>query len=100
MKRAILFRPEAEAELEDALRWYEKRRGGLGSDLLLCIEETLEKVRRTPEIYPVVHANVRRALVHRFPYGIFFVDEGETIDVVAVFHGSRDPQQLSSRFTD
>ncbi len=61
MTRLILFRPEAEAEMEPAYRWYERRREGLGADFLLCVEESLEKIRRDPELYPVVHKNVLRS---------------------------------------
>ncbi|MCH9010466.1 MAG: type II toxin-antitoxin system RelE/ParE family toxin, partial [Chloroflexi bacterium] len=58
----------------------------------LCIEEVLDKVERSPEQYPVIHRGVRRALIRRFPYGIFYLLKEETIVVVAVFHGSRDPK--------
>jgi toxin ParE1/3/4 len=52
MKRQILIRPEAEAEIEEGYRWHEEQRDGLGSDFLLCVEEALEKIERTPDMYP------------------------------------------------
>ncbi len=55
MTRLLLFRAEAEAEMEHAYRWYEERREGLGADFLLCVEEAVEKIRRDPELYPAVH---------------------------------------------
>lgn len=48
--RSILIRPEAEADIEEAFHWYERQRDGLGSDLLLCVEEGLEKIRKNPEM--------------------------------------------------
>ena len=93
----ILLRPEAEAEVEEAYHWYEQRREGLGADFLLCIEEALEKISRDPEAYPVVHKDVRRTLIRRFPYGIFYIVEEQNIAVLAVFHGRRDPKQWQSR---
>lgn len=95
--RTILLRPEAEAEVEEAYRWYEQRREGLGAGLLLCVEEALEKISRDPEVYPVVHKDVRRTLIRRFPYGIFYIVEEQNIAVLAVFHGRRDPKQWQSR---
>jgi toxin ParE1/3/4 len=50
MTRAVLFRSEAEIEIDEAYRWYEGRREGLGADFLLCVEEALEKVRRDPDM--------------------------------------------------
>lgn len=97
MKLKVLIRPEAEAEMEEAFRWYEQRNKGLGDDFLLCVEESLIKIQRTPEAYPVVHRKIRRALIRRFPYGIFYLLNEEKIIVLAVFHALRDPKQWKSR---
>ena len=97
MKRRILIRPEAEMEIEEAYRWYEEQRDGLGSDLLLCVEEGIEKIERNPEMYPLVHRNIRRLLIRRFPYGIYYIILQDIIIIVAVFHGYRDPRQWKSR---
>ncbi len=69
----------------------------MGADFLLCMEESLEKIRRDPELYPVVHKNVRRVLIRRFPFGVFYLSEEQRIVVLAVFQGSRDPQEWQSR---
>ena len=79
MKEALLIRPAAEAELEAAYYWYEERREGLGHDFLLCVEEAIDRILRTPELFPVVHKQVRRALIRRFPYGIFYLVDEEKI---------------------
>ena len=70
MKRPILITPEAEADIEEAYRWYEERLGGLGADFLGCLENGIESIRSNPETHPVVYRNVRRLLIRRFPYGI------------------------------
>ncbi len=97
MSYTFVIRPEAEADLADAQRWYEERREGLGDDFLLCIEETLDRIRRNPEIYPLVHKDARRATVRRFPYGVFYRAIGRDIIVLGVFHGRRDPRSWQSR---
>ena len=66
MNREVVFSPDSESEVRDAYVWYENRRPGLGADFLLCIEEVLDKVRRSPEQYTFVHRAVRRALIRRF----------------------------------
>ncbi len=96
MKR-LLVRPEAEADIEETYHWYENRRNGLGSNFLLCIEEGLEKIRKNPEMYPVLHRDVRRLLIRRFPYGIFYTAKHDVTTILAVFHGRRDPKELKSR---
>lgn len=91
------IRPEAEADLKEVFCWYETRREGLGADFLLCFEESLQRVRRNPEIYPRVHKVVRRGWLRRFPYGVFFLVEENTVVVIGVFHASRDPRCWQSR---
>ena len=61
----MIIRPEAEADLANARDWYERQRIGLGAAFLLCVEEVLERVGRTPEMYMVVYHDVRRALTRR-----------------------------------
>lgn len=48
-------------------------------------------------MFPVVFKAVRRALLRRFPYALFFVIEDEVIFVIACFHGNRDPLQWQNR---
>lgn len=97
MMLAYRIRPEAQADLNEAYWWYEHQREGLGADLLLCFEESLQKVRRNAEIYPRVHKTVRRATIRRFPYGLFYIIEEDVVIVIGVFHAGRDPRCWNSR---
>ena len=97
MRREVVIRPEAESDIGDAYAWYEKQREGLGFDFLLCVEETIDRIRETPEAYPRVHKQARRALIRRFPYGVFYIVETDKVVVVAVYHGRRDPKGWRAR---
>jgi toxin ParE1/3/4 len=97
MMHPLVIRPEAEYDVEEAYRWYEDHRPGLGSDFILCVEEGLAKILRDPEMYQVVHKKVRRLLIRRFPYGIFYVWDQNRVVVLAVAHVRRDPKQWESR---
>lgn len=97
MNLEVVFSSDSESEVRDAYIWYEYRRPGLGADFLLCIDDVLDKIKRSPEQFPIVHREIRRALIRRFPYGIFYLLEEETTVVVAVFHGSRDPNDWRLR---
>ena len=93
----VLFRPEAEGELIEAIDWYEVRSPGLGADLLRCVDACVERILRQPESYPVVHRKTRMALVRRFPYLLLYRITDEGISVVAVFHAKRDPKIWQAR---
>jgi plasmid stabilization system protein ParE len=48
-------------------------------------------------MYPVVHRDTRRALMRRFPFGIYFRVEQSQMMLVAVIHGSRHPYRWQGR---
>lgn len=97
MKRTIIIRPEAERDIREAYSWYETQMSGLGANFLLRIDAALSSVQRNPRQYPLIHQEVRRCLVRRFPYGIFFLVEDKRIIVLAVFHAKRDPRSWQER---
>jgi plasmid stabilization system protein ParE len=93
----VIFRPEAEEEVLQAYRWYEELHSGLGEEFLRCVEAVVEQISRFPEAFATVHRNIRRGLTRRFPYGVFYIVEGEQAVVLAVFHGSRNPRVWRNR---
>ena len=97
MSHSLIVRPAAESDLVDARRWYEEQREGLGDDLLLCVEETLDRIRRMPELNAPGYRGIRRALIRRFPYVVYYRFDGSMISVLAVMHGRRDPKDWQSR---
>jgi plasmid stabilization system protein ParE len=92
-----ILRPEATADIEEACRWYEARRQGLGDGFLDVVGEALEFIGTHRESAPIVHHDIRRQLLMRFPYGIFYrVIDGEVV-VLGCFHASRTPRAWRSR---
>ncbi len=90
--RKIIFSADAQSEFEHASAWYEEQRKGLGAQFILYVEAKLEMIRKSPEIFPLVHSNYRKATLKRFPYLIFFEMAGEDIHLLAIFHTSRKPK--------
>ncbi|MDB5290412.1 MAG: toxin, RelE family [Phycisphaerales bacterium] len=91
MSYRLAIRPEAEEEMHEAFDWYEQRRKGLGDDFLQSVEDGLIAIQLRPESFPIVHMHVRRTLIRRFPFGIYFTIESGVIEIIAVYHGKRDP---------
>jgi toxin ParE1/3/4 len=95
--KSLYVRPEAKADIREAMQWYNARREGLGADFRLCVEHAIDNIIRFPEGSPLVHRNLRRALIHRFPYGIFFIVEEARIVVTGVIHAKRSPRVWKRR---
>ena len=93
----VHLRPEAEADVADAARWYEEQRPGLGAEFLDEVLRTFSSISEHPDLCPRVYGEIRRALTRRFPFGVFYLcDESEQV-VLAVMHGSRDPSRWKGR---
>ncbi len=97
MSLPVILRPEAELDLHEAYRWYDERSPGLGGDFLLAIDDGISVIREYPESCPIVYQQIRRALIKRFPYGLYFLLEKERIVIIAVFHASRNPKIWQDR---
>ena len=97
MSRRLIIRPEAEDELADALGWYEKHAFGIGDEFLRSVDAVFNAIVRAPQHYPFVHRNIRRALMRRFPFEIFFVEDEARVIVLSVFHAKRHPRHWQAR---
>jgi plasmid stabilization system protein ParE len=97
MTYKVTLKADAEQDLLDALAWYDQQRPGLGSELLAEVEVVLDRISENPYLHPVIHRDIRRALTGRFPYGVFFILEDDSIVVLAVLHAKRDPAHWQQR---
>jgi len=88
----VATRPAAAAEIEAAYRWYEKKREGLGSEFLEAVDKMVNAIAENPERFPTIRKDIRRALLRRFPYSIFYRVVSGHVVVIACFHGKRNPR--------
>jgi plasmid stabilization system protein ParE len=93
----VVVRPEAETDLQSAFDWYEQRRVGLGMAFREAVNGTIARIAESPRAYPVRYRELRRALVQRFPYAVYYRPNDDVIVVVAVVHGSRHERVWKSR---
>jgi plasmid stabilization system protein ParE len=93
----FVLRPAAVADLRQAYRWYEAERRGLGEEFLSEVRTSIANVVNAPGAYAVVHRDTRRALVRRFPYGLFFRTIEDTVVFIACYHLHRRPASWKRR---
>jgi plasmid stabilization system protein ParE len=85
-----LLRP-AELEMLEAARYYELQASGLGADFLDKIESAMRDIGAHPERWPLVRFNIRRRLIHRFPYCLLYRVDPDEVIVLATMHLHRHP---------
>jgi toxin ParE1/3/4 len=93
----VVFEIPAKADLAEVKLWLKDKRPGLALDFMICLEEAVERIRRHPEAYPVISRRLRRAVLRRFPYGVYYVYDAPIIRFIGVIHTSRHPRTWLER---
>ncbi len=91
MKLDVFILPAAREEISTARDWYEGEVLGLGARFFDELTHQIEGISTSPFHFPMVQADVRRARLRHYPYGLFFRQVGDSIYIIACFHSSRDP---------
>jgi plasmid stabilization system protein ParE len=90
--KRVRFHPEARIEAQAAATWYRKHSREAARGFTRAMAEGIQSVRERPEAWaPWRRVDVRRCLLRRFPYSIFFVLESDVIVIVAIAHHRRRP---------
>ena len=100
MNYSLLVRRQAKRDLRHAARWYEKRLSGLGREFVSAVETVIERIEENPLLYQPIYRDVRRAVVQRFPYGVFYRIDQQNIVVFAIVHLNRDLSAWQDRLQD
>jgi plasmid stabilization system protein ParE len=94
---AVYVRSAAERDVAEAQKWYEEQQRGLAAEFHIEFGATLGRLAETPLIYTVLYRNVRRAVLHRFPYLVWYRVQNSSVTVLACTHGKVDPSKVPAR---
>ena len=100
MAYSLKFSGRAVRELGGAYEWYEAQSPGLGSEFELAFELQLKRLEQVPRLYPEILPGVRRTLLPRFPYGVFYVVKDDLVHVLGVIHTARNPARWPGQTAD
>jgi toxin ParE1/3/4 len=85
------FHRAAARELAAAMEVGEERGTGLGDDLLDEVERVVALLCEFPDLGERLDDKRRRFPLRRFPFGIIFRVDGETLRILAVAHRRQRP---------
>lgn len=100
MKLIVL--DDAEADLAEAVLWYEDQQPGLSDRFMSEYMAALTSIENFPESFSLLETlrepfNIRRAVLPHFPYAIIFELRDDSIVVLTVSHTARHPQHWQKR---
>lgn len=94
---SIAFLEPEQAELDDAIAYYNHERTGLGDEFLVEVLRAIERTVEFPRAWHPFSRRTRRCLVKRFPYGVVYQFNAEEILVIAIAHLHRKPGYWKDR---
>jgi plasmid stabilization system protein ParE len=69
----VVVRGLAEVDIEQATAWYRREDERLGVRFAEEVSRTVDRIGSLPDQFPEVGTGVRHALLHQFPYAMYFV---------------------------
>ena len=85
----LIIKPIVFFDLQDAIDWYERESLGLGKRFLSKVEVAKNQIINNPYHYSIFHQDVRRILIEKFPYKIYYIINDTTVIIIGISHGKR-----------
>ena len=92
MSLPVVYRRKVGRDLAAGFGYYGEQVEGLDDKFLAAVDSGFDAIERYPEMFAQVHGEVRRAIVSRFPYAIFYRVEARRVVVLTVLHTAREPK--------
>lgn len=93
----LIVRPQAQADIDEALAWYHPRDPVVAQRFLAELDVLFDRISQNPGQFLSVVEPIQRALFHKFPYAVYFIVGGNVAAVVAVLHQRKRPVDWKSR---
>ena len=97
MSLPVEFLSGADSDLQDIFNQFEDYREGFGVEFMAVVDAYLVRIAAFPEFAPVYFENVRRQVVRRFPYGIFYEPHSTRVLIVAILDLRQDEERIFQR---
>ena len=97
MSRQIILHSEAEAEIFEALAWYDERSALAARAFVQELSHVVRLASRAPHNWPVCFGRTRRVVFPRFLFDLIYRTKGKAIEIVAVAHHRRRPHYWRRR---
>lgn len=89
MSHRIVLSPDAEADISAIEAWYKTKQTSFVFAFRTELRVTLRVVAQYPYAFPEVRPGIRRALMKRFPYLLYFREKNGVVSLLAVLHERR-----------
>ncbi len=96
----VKFNELAVREMNDAIAYYELQYSGLGAAFKVEIKKAISRIIKYPKAWPTVDEDIRKYILHKYPYNIYYSLEKDHLYIIAIAHQHRKPTYWIDRFDE
>lgn len=83
---------EAEVDFDKSYEFYYEESPKVADAYFKSINLAFDYIKQNPTSFPMVHKDIRKYVVQKFPFVIYYRLLESTVQVIAIFHTSRRPE--------
>ena len=83
--------------MEATHTWYLERSVDAAIAFLMTVNEALDAICKAPERYPKYVTGTHRCILPKFPFSLIYLNDPDTVKIVAVAHHKRRPGYWEER---
>ncbi len=95
--KPIFVHPEARAEIRKSLIWYLEQSESVAFGFSAEVQNAFLAISKNPQLYPKYWHGIQRNVLDRYPFSVIYIDNPDTIQIVAVAHAKRRPGYWQKR---
>ncbi len=88
---------DAEKDISTSTDFYEYKQKNLGKRFFNMVLKSFELILKNPYAYPKTNNNLRKHVMQKFPFVILYIVGETVIQIIAIFHTSRNPETIDKR---
>jgi plasmid stabilization system protein ParE len=88
---------EAEIDFDKSYEYYSEESPKVADIFFKQINLGFENIKQNPKSFPIAHKDVRKHVIKKFPFVIYYRIIHTVIQVIAIFHTSRNPEIWNER---
>jgi|SRR6185312_4231618 len=96
----IIIKPLARIDLDQAILWYENELSGLGNRFYEAFLTASEKISKHPEAFMEISPDIRRTIIKKFPYKVFYTMSENKIFTIGIMHAKRSAGFITNRLNE
>jgi plasmid stabilization system protein ParE len=93
----VQFLTLASEEVAEAHRYYDLQQAGLGRQFVTEVRHATRRIAQFPLAFPFQRGEIRKCLLHRFPYKLLYAIRSDSILIIALAHQHREPEYWVDR---